>query len=53
MSEVTVGAYGQDLGIERLDYIVLDGNCRQFRRSDKHKITRVEADNDPVPPVIR
>ena len=50
--EAAVGADGEHLNIQRLQFSIFDGNCRQFGRSDKGEIARVEADNDPLAFVI-
>lgn len=52
VGEPAVGADGEKLNTQSLKFAVFDGNCRQFRRSDKGKITRVEADDNPLSLII-
>jgi hypothetical protein len=53
VGEIAVNADGEDVNPQLLKFRVLDGNCRQFRRSDTGEVRRVEAEHDPSPAVIR
>jgi hypothetical protein len=53
VGETAVGADGKDLYTQLLELGILDGNCRQFRRSDKGKVTGVEAQYDPLAAIVR
>jgi hypothetical protein len=44
VGEVTVGAQREDVHVKRLKLVIVDGNCRQFGRSNKGEITRIEAE---------
>jgi hypothetical protein len=53
VGETAVGADRKNLNTQGLQLIIFDGNCRQFSRSDKGEIARVEADHDPLALVVR
>jgi hypothetical protein len=53
MGETAVHAARQDLYSQRLELFVFDGDRRQFRGSDKGKITGIKAEGDPLPLVVR
>lgn len=50
---VVAGSDGQNLDPESLLFSLLDDNCRQFRRSNEGEATRVEAEHNPIAPVVR
>jgi hypothetical protein len=43
MGKTAVGTDGENLYIESFELVILDGNCRQFRRSNEGKVARVKA----------
>lgn len=45
MGEDAISADGKDFHSQRFEFIVLDGNRRQFRRSDESEISGVEAEH--------
>lgn len=52
VGKAAICAACQKLDSERFELFVLDGNCRQFSRSDESKITRIETEDDPLSFVI-
>jgi hypothetical protein len=48
VAEMTVGADGKYIYIQRLEFLVSDGNCRQFGRSNKGEVAGIETDQEPV-----
>jgi hypothetical protein len=51
--KAAVGAHRQKLDVERLELVILGGDRRQFCRSNKGEISRVKADHDPLPLIVR
>ena len=52
MAEATINAYGQHLNVQILQFLIFDGDRRQFGRSDEGEIARIEADDDPLAFVV-
>ncbi len=52
MCKVAVNTYSQNLGLKVLKLIVLDGNCRQFCRSDEGKVAGIEKEHLPLSVII-
>jgi hypothetical protein len=50
--KAAISAHRQELDAELLELWILDGNCRQLRRSDKGEITWVETEHQPLPAII-
>jgi len=47
MGKTAVGACRKHLDVQRLQFIISGGNCREFCRSNVGEITRIKAQNDP------
>jgi hypothetical protein len=52
VGEIAVHADGYNVDSQFLEFGVLDGNCRQFRRSDAGEISRVKAKHHPLSPEV-
>jgi hypothetical protein len=53
VGEGAIDADGQNLGAQGLDFLVFEGNCRQFGGSDKGEIPGIEIEHHPLAAVIR
>jgi len=52
MNKDTVNTAGENFNAQFLEFGIFFGNCRNFCRSDKGKITGIEAEEYPFPQVF-